>query len=92
MRLGKPTDDNHPRLLLVTLSSDSNSSSAIRSAKKLSSSADAHIRDNVYINVDLTPEQRKLNCNLRCELKRRRAAGELNLVIRNGAVQIKKPR
>ena len=53
------------------------------------SSADAHVRDNVYINADLKPEQRKLDYNLRCELKRRRAAGELNLVIRNGAVQIK---
>jgi hypothetical protein len=54
VRLGKPTDDNHPRRLLVTLSSDSDSSSAIRSAKKLRSSTDAHVRDNVYINADLT--------------------------------------
>lgn len=92
VRLGKPTNDNHPRRLLVTLSSDADSSSAIRSAKKLRSSTDAYVRDNVYINADLTPEQRKLDYNLRCELKRRQAAGELNLVIRNGAVQTKKPR
>lgn len=92
VRLGKPTDDNHPRRLLVTLSSDADSSSAIRSAKKLRNSADAHVRDSVYINADLTPEQRKIDYNLRCELKRRRSAGEVNLIIRNGAIQIKKSR
>jgi hypothetical protein len=92
-RLGKPADDaTRPRRLLVTVSSDVDSTAAIRSAKKLRSSTDAYVRDNVYINADLTPEQRTQDYNLRCELKRRRAAGETNLVIRDGAVTIKKTR
>ncbi len=89
-RLGKPSADaNRPCRLLVTLSSDTDSSAAIRSAKKLRSSTDVNVRDHVYINADQTPEQRKQDYDLRCELKRRRAAGEQNLVIRNGVVQTK---
>lgn len=70
VRLSKPTDDNHPCPLLATLSSDTDSSTVIPSTTKIRSSIDAHVRENVYINADLIQEQRKLDFNLRCELKR----------------------
>jgi hypothetical protein len=53
---------------------------------------DNHTRDNVFINRDLTPEQRAFDYELRKDLKRRRAAGEQNLVIRNGKVCEKQAR
>ena len=57
--LGKPSANvNRPQLLLVTVSSDVDARTAIHSATNLRSSTDDHIRDNVYLNADLTPEQR----------------------------------
>jgi hypothetical protein len=92
-RLGKPSADiNRPCRLLATLSSDADSFAVMRLATKLRNSTDAHVRQHVFINADMTPEQRKHDYNLRMELKRRRAAGELNLVIRNGKLHIKTPR
>ena len=92
-RLGKPSaNPNRPQLLLATLSSDADSRAAIRSATKLRSSTDAHVRDHVYLNADLTMEQRKLDYELRTELKLRRAAGEQDLVIRVGKLHTKHSR
>lgn len=86
-RLGKPSADvNRPCLLLATLASDTDAQAAIRAAKRLRSSSDNHVRQHVFLNADLTPEQRKLDFDLRSELKRRRSAGERDLVIRNGKV------
>lgn len=90
IRLGKtPAAADKPRLLLATLSSDSDATAAIRSARNLRNSSNDYVRGSVYINADLTPEQRKLDSSLRAELKRRRSAGEPDLVIRNGRVQSK---
>jgi hypothetical protein len=95
-RLGKPRADSdrdtRPRLLLVTLSSADIANDVIRAATKLRRSTDNHTRDNVFINRDLTPEQRAFDYELRKDLKRRRAAGEQNLVIRNGKVCEKQAR
>jgi hypothetical protein len=92
-RLGKPSADvNRPCRLLATLSSDADSLAAMRSATKLRNSTDPHVRQHVFINADMTPEQRKQDYNLRMELKRRRAAGEPNLVILNGKLHTKAPR
>ena len=92
-RLGKPSaDPSRPCRLLATLSSGADALAVVRSAKKLRSSTNAHVRDHVYINADLTPEQRKQDYNLRTELKRRRTAGEPDLVIRNGKLITKPPR
>ena len=89
-RLGKPRADGdcdtRPRLLLVTLSSADTANDVIRVATRLRRSTNNHTRDNVFINRDLTPEQRAFDYELRQELKRRRAMGEANLVIRNGKV------
>ena len=80
-RLGKPSANvNRPQLLLVAVSSDVDARTVIRSATKLRRSTDDHIRD-VYLNTDLTPEQRKADYNLRTEFKRRPAAGKQNLII-----------
>ena len=88
--LGKPSAYvNLPQLLLVTVSSDVDARTAIRSATKLHRSTDDHIRDNVYFNANLTPEQRKADYDLRTELKLRRAAGEQNLIIRDGRLVTK---
>ena len=79
-------------VLSCTVSSDVDARTAIRSATKLHCSTDDHIRDNVYLNADLTPEQRKADYDLRTELKRRRAAGEQNLIIRDGRLVTKQSR
>ena len=92
-RLGKPSANvNRPQLLLITVSPDVDARTAIRSATKLHCSTDDHIRDNVYLNTDLTPEQCKADYDLRTELKRCRAAGEQNLIIRDGRLVTKQSR
>ena len=92
-RLGKPSADPcRPCRLLATLLSGADALTAVRSAKKLRSSTDAHVRGHVYINADMTPEQRKQDYNLRTELKRRLEAGEPDLVIRNDKLITKPPR
>ena len=63
----------------------------MRLAVKLCNSVNAQVRDHVYLNADLTTDQRKANYDLRTELKRCRAAGEVDLVIRNGKM-FTKPR
>ena len=90
IRLGKPSADiNRSQRLLVTLSSDADARTAVRLAKNLRNSRDAHTRDHVYLNADLTPEQGKLDYDLRSEFKRRSAAGEQDLIIRNGRLHTK---
>ena len=92
VRLGKPSADvNRLGVLLVTLSSESSVRAAISDARKLSKSADHHVRDHIFLNADLTPEQRKADYELRTELRRRRAAGEADLIVRNGKLQNKTP-
>ena len=92
VRLGKPSADvNRPGVLQVTLSSESNARTAIRDARKLRNSADYHVRDHIFLNAGLTPEQCKADYELRAKLIRRRAAGEADLIIRNGKLQTKTP-
>ena len=44
------------------------------------------MRDNIYFNTDLTPDQRTVQFNARNEIKRHRAASEIDLIIRSGRV------
>ena len=44
-----------------------------------------YVKDHVYLNADLTREQRQLDSKLRTELRRQRSIGEQNLAIRNDA-------
>ena len=69
---------------MITLSSNADACAAVRLAKNLRNSGDAHTSDHVFLNADLTPEQRKLDYDLRSKLKQRRGAGEQDLVIRKG--------
>ena len=88
-RLGKP--GIKPQLLLVTLADEKQASAILRVAKNLRDSTDAYVHGHIFINADLTQLQRTEWFNARAELKRRRAAGETNLVIRNGSVIKKTP-
>ena len=45
-----------------------------------------YVKDHVYLNADLTREQRQLDSKLRTELRRQRSIGEQNLAIRNGRI------
>ena len=74
------------------MSFDVDTRTAIRSATKLRRFTDDHICDNVYLNANLTPEQRKADYDLRTELKRRRAACEQKLIIRDGRLVTKQSR
>ena len=58
---------------------------------KLRNSVYAQVRGHVYLNADQTPDQRKADYDMRAELKRRRTAGEVDMVIRNGQL-FTKPR
>ena len=91
---GKPTAaiTGPSRVLLAALSSDADASAAVRAALKLRKSTNDHMRDHVLLNAALTSEQRKHDYELRTELKQRRAAGKLNLVIGNGKLHSKSTR
>jgi hypothetical protein len=43
-------------------------------------------RNFIYLNHDLTPKEQEKDKALRDELKKRRADGETNLMIRNGSI------
>lgn len=80
-RLGK-SNGKMDRPLLVCLNSQIKRDQLISSWRNL----DRDKRENVYINPDLTFEERKRNKELRDELKERKANGEIGLVVRNGKV------
>ena len=63
---------------------------AILSATLLRKSTSPGVRNNVFLNANLTKEQHSTVFKLRAELKRRRLLGGLNLVIRDDRV-IAKP-
>jgi len=50
---------NHPQKLLVTLRSTDDVTSVLSAAKQLRQSADSVVRDLVYINKDMSPEDSK---------------------------------
>lgn len=85
LRLGKP-NTARPQLLLATLAHASDAMKVIRLAKTLRNSRNDDVKNNVYINPDLTHEQRTIQYNLRTELKHRKAAGETNLIIKNNHI------
>ena len=76
-------------ILIATLASEMDAWAAVRSATLLRKSTSPEVRNNVFLNADLTKEQRSTEFKLRAELKWRRLLGELNLVIRDGRVKAK---
>ena len=90
-RLEKPTA-GRTQLLQVSLDSETTARNVIRSAKSLRNSPVKSISDMVYFNSDLTKDQRAAQFQLRTELKRRRASGEVNLIIKNNRIVTKSSR
>lgn len=82
-RVGKQIPER-PRLLIVTIDN-------LEAKKDLLSMA-SQLKDtkwkNIYINPDLTKQEREEGKKLRAELLSRRQAGEANLTIRRGRVVI----
>ena len=91
-RLGKGIGGNSPPLL-ICLRDKTDKQSLLTDAKKLRSSTNPAVKDKVYINRDLTPQERQHQLALRNELKLRRAAGEKDISIRAGKIisMAKKP-
>ena len=81
-RLGNSTN-GRPRLLLATLDSEQHKRSIIKNAIKLSKST---TWNKVYVSPDLTAKEREVNKALREELKRRRANGERDIIIKRGKI------
>ncbi len=78
-----------PAPILVSLASESEVRDVLKAAKRLRDSADPAVKASVFINPDLTKLERREQYELRNELKRRKAAGEANLIIRGGAVVVR---
>ena len=81
-RVGKRNPDR-PRLLVVSLSSEGEKWEILRQAPLLK---DAGLNPRIYINPDLSARERARGKQLRDELARRKAAGESNLIIRQGRI------
>ena len=82
IRLGKESDSGKARLLRVTLSNIKLKREILGKAKLLRFGRNR----NVFINPDLTPDQRKADYNLRVELKERKGNGEANIKIVRGSI------
>ena len=74
-----------PRPLKITFSDITKKRDLLTAAKKLRSCED-DIANRLYINPDLTPEQRKLDQKLRQEMWRRRTENKENVIIRKGEI------
>ena len=93
-RLGSNTKNNtdsgnketpKPRPLKVMFSDIKKKRDILSAAKTLRQSEDA-IANKLYINPDLTPEQRKKDQILREEMWRRRSCNNENVIIRRGEI------
>jgi hypothetical protein len=89
-RIGK-SGGTKPQLLLVTMASDDDVTTIMRSARSLRTSTDAYVAANIFVNRDLTANQRKEQFDLRTELRQRLASGESDLIIRNGTILKRSP-
>lgn len=81
-----------PRLLRIVLKASEKNlrNKIISKATSLRSSTDPILK-NVYINADKSRSALRADYELRCELRRRKAAGEPNITIKNGKIVDKKP-
>ena len=82
LRLGKVVRDK-PRPVLVSLTDFSTRRQILRNAKSLRNSQSYK---QVFICPDLTPKERETNKQLVEELRRRKQAGESNLIIQRGKI------
>ena len=84
IRIGPTRADGKPRLLRVTFRDLNMKREVLGKAKLLKMGKFSR----VYINPDLTANQRKVDFELRTELKARKGKGETNLVIRRGKIEM----
>ena len=80
----------HPRKVLVKFTNPKTQKNILDKAKGMKDIG--HGWESTYISPDLTKKQREKAFQLRVEKRQRTAAGEANLVIRNGAVVVKQQR
>ena len=83
VRLGSSRNDGKPRLLRITFLNMAIKREVLGKAKLLKRSK----YSSIYINPDLTPEQRKIDADLRKNLKERKENGESGLFIRRGKIE-----
>ena len=88
-RLGKPGP--HPRPLLISLKTIKLKREILARAPTLRSYATPENK-RVYINPDLTPQQRQTNMLLREQLKQKRLPGEVVKIHRGKIVPVSPPR
>lgn len=81
-RLGK-IDSRRDRPILVCLNSQIQRDRLLSNWRQVNKDN----RKDIFINPDLTFEERKKNKELRDELKERRSKGETDLVMRNGRIE-----
>ena len=81
-RAGKLQEDR-PRLLVVTLENFETKQELLKMSSQLRNFPELK---NMYVNPDLTPEERESRRKLRQELALRRAAGENDIIIRHGSI------
>ena len=81
-RLGK-IQPNKPRPLLVTVDNERNKWLLLKSAPMLRKIPKWQ---SVYVSPDLTMKEREINRALHQELKRRKEAGEKDLIIKRGKI------
>ena len=82
VRLGAKRNDGKPRPLKVTFRDMNIKREVLGKAKLLRNTR----HRNIYINPDLTPEQRKADSELRKHLKNRRNEGETDIYISKGKI------
>ena len=75
-----------PALILTKFNTDVLAWFVIRSEKKLRSLTNADIKANVFISPNYTKLEKTEQYNLRVKLRRRKAACEPNVIIRNGKI------
>ena len=83
-RAGKK-QENRPRLLIVTLESEACKWDVLKAARLLRESDNETVR-NMYINKDMTVQERDQNKKLREEVKMRRSRGENVKIIKGKCV------
>jgi len=73
-RLGKKINDQ-PRRLLIKLTAEQSAEQLLKDARKLRNSPDA-FASTVFLNPDLSPQQRQLAFEARCRKRQRKVVSE----------------
>ena len=91
VRLGRFSVGQRPRLLRVSTLKEDDKKYIMQNASQIKQT-ETDNKKKVWFNHDLTPKERQADRELRDELKRRRLAGETELIIRRGKIITRHPR